>query len=188
MKKTLLITVFVLSLIILPLSAFSQSTDQSNQPAQSNPLPRNYKDFYLGMSIDEFLGLIKTVNYLYYEGELDVTLYEQEKSLFKASVPPLIRKLVFYFFDKTLVLMTFYYDSKYVNLFERYKELSAKYGDPTLVDSKRFVWQDDKTLIILERTYRLKVIDKAFLDSIQASYDQIDNLIDQQNQSIFDNF
>lgn len=166
----------------------SQENKNNNQQQKSNQLPRSYKDFFLGMKLENFLNIIQKVDYLYYEGKIDVSLYEVDKNLFKASVPPYIRKLIFFFYKDILSLFTFYYDSKYVNYFSRYKELSEKFGSPTSMDSERFIWEDDQTLIIFERTNILKVIDKNFINTIKDEYKSIENLIKSSASETFDNF
>ncbi|MCX8058530.1 MAG: hypothetical protein N3A58_03850 [Spirochaetes bacterium] len=162
--------------------------NKNNQKSEENKLPRNYKDFYLGMKLTDFINLIEKVDYLLYEGKIDVSLYEVDKNLFKASVPPYIRKLIFFFYKEILSLFTFYYDNKYVNFFSRYKSLCEKYGNPNQMDSERFIWEDESTIIILERTNILKVIDKNFINNIQNEYKNIENLIKISMDQAFDNF
>jgi len=182
MKNKILI--FAISFIFIAI-CFQNITFSQNG---SIKLPRNYKDFYLGMDLQNFLQIIDKVDYLLYEGKIDVSFYEVDKNLFKASVPPYIRKLIFFFYKEKLALMNFYYDNKYVNFFERYKSLVEKYGNATYVDSDRFTWEDDQTIIIFEKTNLLKVIDKIFLNQISQEFQNIENLIKISEDKVFDNF
>ena len=122
--RTFLI-VLILS-VLFPYILFSQQSsnsqtnnnqDNSNKESKNTTientfLPRNYKDFELGMDIEEFNKIFKNTTYLFNEGEIPLTLGEQEKHIFKASIMPYILKLLFYFYKNKLSMLIFYYNSE----------------------------------------------------------------------------
>lgn len=199
MYKKSLKKYFLLILIIFffSINIFSQQTNNNNSNNNNNNnktettkdfIPREYKDFKLGMDINSFKETISNSNYLYYEGEIPLTLGEQDKNIFKASAKPYILKILFYFYKEKLSMFTFYYNPKKISVYEKLKNLSSKYGEPQKIDNFRFFWEDSKTLMILQKDNILKVIDKAFILTLQQENKKIEEIENISKEQIFDNF
>jgi len=186
-KKILKSIYFITVFFLLIIYSFSPVTGQENN-ISSQTLPRNYKDIILNMDETSFNNLKKDINYLVFEPDIDVSLYESDKHYYVAYRKPYINKFIFYFYQEKLVEMIIYYNSEKNSIYATYERLKEKYGECTLMDRDRFVWEDDLTKYQLERTNILKVIDKEFMNSYDENQKIIDQLIDESEESIFDNF
>lgn len=182
-KKIKNFTIFFLVLLLFFLYNF-QTFSQNNKIF----IPREYKDFKLGMDINSFKIKIAKSSYLFYEGEIPLTLGEQNKNIFKTSAKPYILKILFYFYKNKLSMFIFYYNPKKISVFEKLKSLIEKYGNPQKIDSFRFFWEDSETLMILQKDNILKVIDKKFIEELNKENNQLKEIEKLSREQIFDNF
>ncbi len=178
-KKFLIIFLLILTCI----SIFGQNDQEENYT-----LPRNYRDFYLDMDEETFKTTRDEISYIAFQPDLDLTMYEQDKNYYIAYKKPYFNKIIFYFFKGKLVEMIFYYNSDQKNVFENFNRLKEKHGKCSDMDSTRFKWEDDKTIYYLERINILKVIDKEFINSFKEEQEKINNLIEESEDIIYDNF
>lgn len=178
MKQICTIRYFCLfcAIVVLVVSAFST-------PAfGSAPLTRAFKGFTLGMSVDAFKTEIGKEN-MNLIGDLDIYMTQPSKNVYAAMYPPLFRKLLFYFFDGKLMLITFVCDPDRMSVYDEYRRLKDKYG-PCETNARQFVWSDEQTMLILEKDpFIIKLLDRQLFPALEKSGQSVDQLTqDAMNQ------
>lgn len=163
----------LLLLIILFIFCFNVFGQQQNT---NSVLSRSFQGISLGIDREEFEKIIKEKNFTV-QGELDVYFNQPDKSVIAVLFPPYFRKILFFFYKEKLAMIIFFFDTRYITIYEEYSRLYSKYGLPT-VNQKQFVWEDNETMLILEKEpFIVKLIDKSFFKQIEQENQQIQNII-----------
>ncbi|HNV44024.1 MAG: hypothetical protein KBG82_00665 [Spirochaetes bacterium] len=197
-NKSKIATLFWLILFIFLLSFYfninaqesltgSSSSSSSSSASSSNSLSleRHFHQIYLGMKADEFENVIKQNNIIV-EGELEVYMKQPDKSVIAILYPPFFRKILCYFFEDELKMMIFFVNPVYISLYDEYLRLYKKYGQPE-VNQQQFIWEDEKTLLILERDpFIIKMIDKTLLQNVEEKEQELNQLLEQSIDDALD--
>ncbi len=175
-KKIILIIIF---LFFFCLNLVAQ---QNNEGLTIN---RSFQGISLGIQRSEF-EKIANEKKITIQGELDVYFNQPDKSVVATIFPPYFRKILFFFYKDILSMIIFFFDPKYISIYEEYSRLYSKYGTPT-VNQKQFIWEDSKTLLILEKDpFIVKLIDKELFNSLKETEQNIENIIQQSLDSSLD--
>ncbi|MFN3412266.1 MAG: hypothetical protein ACK4YF_08920 [Exilispira sp.] len=157
----------------------------AQQQNQNNTLSRSFQGINLGIDKEEFERLAKEKN-MTIQGELEIYFNQPDKNVVAVLFPPYFRKILFFFFQNKLSMIIFIFEPKYISLYEEYQRLYKKYGNP-VVNQKQFIWEDDQTILILEKDpFLVKLIDKLFFKIIEEENQKMENLIQQSLDSSLD--
>ncbi|MEJ5273124.1 MAG: hypothetical protein WH035_03260 [Spirochaetota bacterium] len=180
MKKKIFKILFLMTIFfILCINLIAQ------QNSQNITINRSFQGINLGINRAEFERIAQEKN-ITIQGELDVYFNQPDKSVIATMFPPYFRKILFFFYMDKLSMIIFFFESKYITLYEEYSRLYSKYGMP-IVNQKQFIWEDEQTLLILEKDpFIVKLIDKELFNALNETTKNLENIIQQSLDSSLD--
>ncbi len=132
------------------------------QPKGPLPPPSAFRGIELGMDRESVIAALKKDPIFNYRGPEDLSLLPSpNQSLIDVSGLSFVRHGYFQFFEGKLWVMILELNPDRVDHFSVYTSLSAKYGDPGLIDPKEARWEDKSTRLALERPLTLRYMDMA---------------------------
>ncbi|MCR4421261.1 MAG: hypothetical protein GYA61_06495 [Spirochaetales bacterium] len=172
----------VILIIFIFIFCFNLIAQQNNENLK---ISRSFQGINLGIQRTEFEKIAKEKN-ITIQGELEVYFNQPDKSVVATIFPPYFRKILFFFYRDTLSMIIFFFESKYISVYEEYSRLYSKYGTP-IVNQKQFIWEDSQTLLILEKDpFIVKLIDKELFNSLAETEQNIENIIQQSMDNSLD--
>lgn len=164
----------VLLAAALPLTGeTSDTTPAQKTAAAKESLSTEYRGIKLGMGIDAVKEALKQDELFGYRGERDVSLLAvKNRSLIESAGSFFISRSWFQFYEESLYTMIFKLNTDTVDYYSIYSKFCEKYGEPSSINPKRAVWEDEKTRIVIERPLIVKYIDlKVFNELVTQSAD-----------------
>ena len=110
-----------------------------------NGLPSSFHDIGLGMAID---------------------LSGTNRSSIEANGANFVKRGSFQFYDEKLYSIIVQMNPEKIDYYSIYSFLVEKYGEPSVVDQKKSLWEDDRVRLILERPLTLKYIEVSVFKKI----------------------
>ncbi|WP_149554984.1 hypothetical protein [Treponema pectinovorum] len=146
-------------------------------------LPNGYKNIKLGMSVEEVKKVLKADSDFGYRGERDVSLAPENKQVLietDASKNPysFFTRCWFQFVDEKLFSITLNLNEEKLDHASVFSSLVKKYGNPTSINPKKSVWENDSVCLSLERPLTLKYLDNTAFkkmqdaSSVQKTYEE----------------
>ncbi|MDR1362736.1 MAG: hypothetical protein LBJ35_01620 [Spirochaetaceae bacterium] len=167
-RKTIVFTV----ILFLAYTAAAQDDDvfietETPEPAAAAQLPRTFRDFSLGMNLEDLKAALKADPAFVFRGDRDVSfLPNSNQNLVDSAGSNFIKRAFFQIKDDSVFVMTFEMDTEKVDHYSVFTTFSNKYGGPLLLDPRQSEWEDGETRIYIERPLTVKYIDKGVFDSI----------------------
>lgn len=177
MKRFFYTAVFLF--FTLPLNAQTSASSAGQaapvQPAareeQAQTLPAEYRGIQLGMNIDTVKELLKADSIFGYRGERDISLLLTEnRSLIESAGSFFISRSWFQFYEDALYTMILKLNTDTVDYYSVYTAFCEKYGEPSSINPKRAVWEDQQTRIVIERPLIVKYIDLAVFNRLISGH------------------
>ena len=162
----------------------------ANQAADDeNALPRQFRGFVLGMSLDELKEALLNDDLFNFRGDRDVSFLPiRQESLVETTGSSFIRRAFFQLRDGELFIMSFTLNTGMMDHYTMFTDLSTKYGPPSYLDPKEAVWETEETRVAIERPLTVKYIDKRVFDDIINESMLIESRRVQQRQEFLDEF
>ena len=130
-------------------------------------LPSSFHDIRLGMTVDEVKELLKNDSSFAYRGDRDVSLLNSKnRSSIEANGIHFVKRGSFQFYDEKLYSIIIQMNPENIDYYSIYSSLVEKYGQPSIVDQKKSLWEDDRVRLILERPLTLKYIELSVFKEI----------------------
>ena len=154
---------FILCVFLLPPHALqSQEAEE-----QTDGLPRQFRQFVLGMILDDLKENLLSDGYFNFRGDRDVSLLPaREQSLVETTGSSFIRRAFFQLRDGEVFIMTFALNTEIIDHYSVFTQFVQKYGQPSQLDPQAAVWETEDTRIAIERPLTVKYIDKIVFDDI----------------------
>jgi len=142
--------------------------DEENAAAAGNAtLARQFRELRLGMGLDDLKSALTADSYFNFRGDRDVSLLpSRQQSLVETTGPLFIRRAFFQFMDGELFIMAFTMDTNRIDHYSLFTHFVQKYGQPSYLNPKETVWENDETRITIERPLTIKYIDKKIFNDI----------------------
>jgi hypothetical protein len=141
----------------------------SGAKAAFAPVPRSFRGVELGMDRDKVIAALKQDPIFNYRGPEDVSLLPSpNQSLIDVSGLSFVERGFFQFYEGKLWVMILILNSDKVDHYSIYTTLTAKYGQPELLDPKEARWQDATTRMALERPLTLRYMDMTVFSKLNA--------------------
>jgi hypothetical protein len=157
------IIIFVVFLLLAS-GAFAQ---EPAVPAESNELPRQFRELALGMSLDDLKENLISDNYFNFRGDRDVSfLPVRNQSLVETTGSSFIKRAFFQLRDGSVFIMAFSLNTEIIDHYSVFTQLVEKYGQPSYLDPSSAIWETDETRIAVERPLTVKYIDKVVFNDI----------------------
>lgn len=135
--------------------------------SSSEDLPSSFHDIGLGMGLDEVKEILKNDSSFAYRGDRDVSLLNNKnRSSIEANGVHFVKRGSFQFYDEKLYSIIIQMNPENIDYYSIYSSLVEKYGEPSLVDQKKSLWEDDRVRLVLERPLTLKYIELSVFKEI----------------------
>jgi hypothetical protein len=158
-KKSIINIFFPLIMIIVPVVVQAQD--------DTSTLPRQFRQFYLGMDLDDLKKNLSGDSYFNFRGDRDVSLLPvREQSLVETSGSYFIRRAFFQLRDGSVFIMSFTLNTQIIDYYSVFTQFIQKYGEPSYLDPGNVIWETEQTRIAIERPLTVKYIDKITFDDI----------------------
>ena len=166
-KKTLMLFILIFLLIAPVLPA--QDTGENGDSADS--LPRQFREFILGMNLDDLKTSLLRDGYFNFRGDRDVSfLPAREQSLVETTGSSFIRRAFFHLTGGNVFIMAFSLDTRLIDHYSVYTSLVKRYGEPDYLNPAEAVWESGDTRLSIERPLTVKYLDRnVFNDLIDES-------------------
>ena len=156
---------------------------------EETALPRQFREIVLGMSLDDLKGALLNDDMFNFRGDRDVSFLPiREESLVETSGSSFIRRAFFQLRDGSLFIMAFTMNTRMIDHYTIFTDLTRKYGPPSYLDPAEAVWETEETRLALERPLTVKYIDKRVFDDIINESSLIEARRVQQRQEFLDEF
>ena len=152
-------------------------------------LPRQFREIVLGMSLENLKDELIKDNLFNFRGDRDVSFIPiREESLVETTGSTFIRRAFFQLRDGGLFIMAFSLNTRMIDHYSVFTDLVEKYGQPSYLDPKEAVWENDETRIALERPLTVKYIDKTVFNELINESNLIQSRRIKDRQDFLDEF
>lgn len=132
----------------------------------SQELPRGYRGINLGMSLENTKSSLLDKPEFGYHGDRDVSLLSGENRVLIETDAmyghgsPFLDRCYFQFSDDFLYVITININQERMDYYSVFTTLTKKYGNPDSLNPQTAKWENDSTILYLEKPLTLKYIDK----------------------------
>jgi hypothetical protein len=176
---------FCTALLFFPTGIWAQE----NSGAGEKALPRQFREMVLGMGLDDLKLALQRDSLINFRGDRDVSfLPAREESLVEASGTSFIKRAFFQIRDGSVFIMAFALNTDMMDHYSVFTGLVDKYGQPSYLDPREAVWENDEIRIAVERPLTVKYIDKKVFDDIISESTLIQSHRIRDRQEFLDEF
>jgi len=140
---------------------------RSLAPENPEEVPRQYRQLFLGMSLNELKLALQRDELFIFRGDRDVSFIPiREETLVETTGLSFIRRAFFQLTGGNVFIMAFSLDTRLVDHYSVYTSLVSKYGEPDYLNPTEAVWESQDTRLSIERPLTVKYIDKKVFNSL----------------------
>lgn len=151
----------------VPAETREENSPGRQTPNEKAPLPRTFREFVLGMPLDELKNALIRDRLFSFRGDRDVSFLPiQEQTLIETTGFSFIRRAFFQLEEGNLFIMSFTLDTALVDHYSVFTQFVEKYGEPNSLNPRQAVWENNMSRISLERPLTVKYIDKIVFDAL----------------------
>jgi hypothetical protein len=152
----------------LTIDAVAPGNNLVDSSATEPTLPTQYRQFRLGMSLDELKTALAEDEGFVFRGDRDVSLLpNSDQQLLESAGTGIIQRAFFQLRGSSVFIMSFNLNERKMDHFSVFQSLVSKYGQPNLLDPARAVWQSETVRVSLERPLTIKYIDMLVFSELQ---------------------
>ena len=152
-------------------------------------LPRQFRGIALGMGLDVLKNELVKDSLFNFRGDRDVSFIPvREESLVETTGSTFVRRAYFQLRDGGLFIMAFTLNTRMIDHYSVFTSLVEKYGQPSYLDPKEAVWENDETRIAIERPLTVKYIDKTVFNELINESNLIQSRRIKDRQNFLDEF
>jgi hypothetical protein len=173
-NKPLTFAIFLLSAFFSHKAAAQEDGDLAveippdrGRVAETAALPRSFRGFALGMSLEELKSALSADAEFVFRGDRDVSfLPDSNQNLVDSAGRGMIKRAFFQIKDDAVFVMAFEMNTEKIDHYSVFTAFSGKYGGPLALDPRQSEWEDGETRVYIERPLTVKYIDKIVFDGI----------------------
>jgi hypothetical protein len=133
-------------------------------------LPRGWRDFSLGMALEDLKTALGRDSAFIFRGDRDVSfLPRSEENIVESAGRDFISRAFFQLRDGKVFIMSFTLNTTLLDHYSLFQTLQAKYGSPARMSARESVWENAELRIALERPLVIKYIDRTVFDGLAAA-------------------
>lgn len=175
MNKRIIFALIFISAWIFPiipsLNAQTVFTIPDSPPREEPPppeeLPRQFRQLALGMTLDDLQESLTIDPYFNFRGPRDVSFLPiREQTLVETTGPSFIRRAFFQLRDGQVFIMSFTLNTEIIDHYSVFMQFVRRYGQPTSLNPRAAVWENEETRISIERPLTVKYIDRIVFNDI----------------------
>jgi hypothetical protein len=136
-------------------------------PENPEVLPRLFREFSLGMGLEDLKTALRNDGLFSFRGDRDVSfLPVREQTLVETTGISFIRRAFFQLLEGKVFIMSFSLDTHLVDHYSVFTSFIKKYGEPGALSPSETVWENDEVRVSIERPLTVKYIDKAVFNGL----------------------
>ena len=140
---------------------------RSLAPENPEPIPRQFRNLALGMTLDELKTALSGDGLFRFRGDRDVSFIPiREQTLVETTGFSYIRRAYFQLTGGAVFIMSFSLDTRFMDHYSVFTSFVKKYGEPLALSPGEAVWESDETRVSIERPLTVKYIDKAVFNRL----------------------
>ena len=180
----------LVAFLTVPMGIHSQEENNGSvSNGDENGLPRQFREIALGMSLDALRDALQQDSMFNFRGERDVSFIPiREESLVETSGSSFIRRAFFQLRDGELFIMSFTINTELMDHHSMFTHFVQRYGQPTYLNPREAIWEDDATRISLERPLTVRYIDRGVFYDIVSESMLIESRRVHERQEFLDEF
>ena len=184
-SRILVLGCFCAAFVLFPVLA----QENTGAATDTGTLPRQFREMVLGMSMDELKQALQDDELFQFRGDRDVSfLPAREESLVESSGTSFIKRAFFQIRDGAVFIMAFTLNTEMMDHYSVFTGLVEKYGQPSYLNPKEAVWENEESRLAIERPLTVKYIDKKVFDDIISESTLIQSRRVRQRQEFLDEF
>jgi hypothetical protein len=130
-------------------------------PDEPEEIPRQFRELFLGQSMDELQAALVRDGLFRFRGERDVSfLPVRNETMVETTGLSFVRRAFFQLTDGTVYIMSFTLDTRLMDHYSVFTSFVRKYGEPVSLSPQEAVWESDDTRVSIERPLTVKYVDK----------------------------
>lgn len=167
--------------------ALPAQTDLFSGPEAGSPLKREFAGLTLGQDISEVREvLLESRYFLYPNSESEIVLPNRVESILEVEGSGFVSKLLLQFEDEKISAITVLLDVRWTSYQELFDRLRGSYGNPVFLSPHRCLWEDEQTVLLLEKNLRYKLMNR--IRSGEAEEAEESSLMEKNRQAFLDEF
>ena len=136
-------------------------------PENPEPPPRQFRDYTLGMPLDNLKSALVKDGLFSFRGDRDVSFLPiREQTLVETTGLSYIKRAFFQLAGGTVFIMSFSLDTRLMDHYSVYTSFVKKYGTPLFLNPGEAVWESGDTRVSIERPLTVKYIDKTVFNRL----------------------
>ncbi|MCL2805617.1 MAG: hypothetical protein FWD26_06735 [Treponema sp.] len=180
LKTSIILRVFALSILFFTVFCGISAQEE---------LPRQFREFTLGMQLEDLKTSLLRDGYFNFRGDRDVSfLPQREQSLVETTGSTFIKRAFFQLRDGNVFIMSFTLNTDIIDHYSVFMQFTGKYGQPAYLDPRSAIWETENTRIAIERPLTVKYIDKIVFNDIVNESGLVESGHVQMRQDFLDEF
>jgi hypothetical protein len=136
-------------------------------PEEPEDIPRQFRELFLGQSMDALQTALVRDGLFRFRGERDVSfLPVRDETLVETTGLSFVRRAYFQLSDGAVYIMSFTLDTRLMDHYSVFTSFVRKYGEPLTLSPQEAVWESDDTRVSIERPLTVKYIDKTVFNRL----------------------
>ena len=162
---------------------------QEKGESDENSLPMQIRELALGMSLDDLKAALLKDSLFNFRGDRDFSfLPAREENLIETTGSSFIRRAFFQVREGAVFIMSFTLNTNMVDHYSVFTTFVEKYGQPSDLNPRESVWENDDVRITVERPLTVKYIDKKVFDAILNESELVQSRRVRQSQEFLNEF
>ena len=143
-------------------------TGDTEAPDDFTPMPRQFRELALGMSLDDLRDALARDGLFRFRGERDVSfLPMRQEALVETTGNSFIRRAHFQLFEGQVFIMSFTLEPRLMDHYSLFTTFVNRYGQPITLNPTEAVWEDGYTRVAIERPLTVKYIDMTVFERLR---------------------
>ena len=136
-------------------------------PEEPEEIPRQFRELFLGQTMDALQSALVRDGLFRFRGERDVSfLPVRDEALVETTGLSFVSRAYFQLSDGAVYIMSFTLDTRLMDHYSVYTSFVRKYGEPLSLSPGEAVWESDNTRVSIERPLTVKYIDKTVFNRL----------------------
>ena len=138
-----------------------QPERRSLAPENPEPVPRQFREFSLGMGLEELKSVLAQDRLFHFRGDRDVSFLPiRQETIVETTGPSFVRRAFFQLSGESVYIMSFTLDPRLVDHYSVFTSFVRRYGEPVSLNPGESVWESEGSRVSIERPLTVKYVDK----------------------------
>ena len=136
-------------------------------PDEPEEVPRQFRELFLGQSMDDLQSALIRDGLFRFRGERDVSfLPTRDETLVETTGLSFVRRAYFQLSEGAVYIMSFTLDTRLMDHYSVFTSFVRRYGEPVSLSPGEAVWESEDTRVSIERPLTVKYIDRTIFNRL----------------------